>query len=138
MLCLRLQQSADDPVVRISTLYRIKKKKVFITVDYMGDRPQVSAAELFCLWKPSSYCCPVLCTVSPLAYSSCTEEETAFFLLEGGWPLPRLLHPLPPSSVLLLLMQAGERGVENGLFCLVTSVPFVTNAGSAPHPLEIG
>lgn len=38
-----LQQSTDDPVVKISTLYRIKKE-VFITVDYMGGCPRVSAS----------------------------------------------------------------------------------------------
>lgn len=39
------------------------------------------------VWKPSSRCCPVLCTVCPLALW--TEEETASLPLgKGGWPLP--------------------------------------------------
>lgn len=72
--------------------------------------------------------------------SSFTHSISSGSLLHRGGnrslPLGRgVASPLPPTSVLLLPMQAG---VENGLVCLVTSVPLVTNAGSAPHPLEIG
>lgn len=35
-------------------------------------------------------------------------------------------------------MPAGNGKVRIGLVCLVTTVLLVTNAGSAPHPLETG
>lgn len=44
-------------------------------------------------------------------------RKLLLFLLEGG-----VASPLPPTAELPLLMQAGRRGVENGLICLVTSV----------------
>lgn len=129
----RLQQSADDPVVRISTLYRIKKE-VFITVDYMGDHPRVSASLKFFVSGSHPVTAVAFYAQYLLWLTLAQRRKPLSSSWKGGGLSPA---PLPPS-VLLLLMQAAERGVENGLICLVTSVLLVTNAGSAPHPLEIG
>lgn len=83
------------------------------------------------VWKPSSRCCPVLCTVCPLALW--TEEETASLPLgKGGWPLPA-----PQSRAASPDANRHKRGGKRPCLSCDISAGLMTNAGSAPHPLEI-
>lgn len=150
-----MQQRAEDPAVGLSASLSVKEAELFITLMAGVTLPwSFSFSGLFffplflfvfflggvgfglvffgvCIWKASSRCCPVLCTVCPLAQLKTEEETTSLPLGRGG------LSPAPHGRAASPEAEGQKRGGKRPCLSCDISAGLMTNPGSAPHPLEI-
>lgn len=136
-----MQQRAEDPAVGLSASLSVKEAELFITLMAGVTLPwSFSFSGLFffplflfvffwggwgLVWF---FWCVYLEGIQPLlssfmhSLSSGSVEDRGGNHFSSSWK-GGVASPLPPTAELPLLRQKGRREVENGLVCLVTSVP---------------